>query len=66
VPTPPLPPTYTAGWFSQAYGAAVLILFFAGYFGARAFGHWDNRISEAEYVLRIQENRSFPFGHPGM
>ena len=50
----------------QAYGAAVLILFFAGYFGARAFGHWDNRISGAEYVLRIQENRSFPFGHPGM
>ncbi|MFY9826333.1 MAG: 4Fe-4S binding protein [Thermoanaerobaculia bacterium] len=50
----------------QAYAAAVLILFFAGYFGARAFGHWENRISDAEYVLRIQENRIEPFGHPGM
>jgi hypothetical protein len=50
----------------QAYGAAVLVLFFAGYFGARAFGVWDNKISDGEYVLRIQENRIDPYGHPGM
>ncbi len=39
---------------------------FAGYFGARAFGVWDNRISDGEYVQRIQENRIDPYGHPGM
>jgi polyferredoxin len=50
----------------QAYAAAVLVLFFAGYFGARAFGVWDNKISDGEYVLRIQENRIDPYGHPGM
>jgi polyferredoxin len=50
----------------QAYAAAVLVLFFAGYFGARAFGVWDNKISDTEYVLRIQENHIDPYGHPGM
>jgi len=44
----------------------VLVLFFAGYFGARAFGVWDNKISDSEYVQRIQENRIDPYGHPGM
>lgn len=50
----------------QAYGAAVLVLFFAGYFGARAFGVWNNRISDTEYVQRIQENQRDPASHPGM
>ncbi|PYQ67630.1 MAG: 4Fe-4S binding protein, partial [Acidobacteria bacterium] len=50
----------------QAYAAAVLVLFFAGYFGARAFGVWDNKISDTEYVQRIQENRVDPYGHPGI
>lgn len=49
----------------RAYAAALLILFFAGYFGARAFGHWENGISDREYVQRIQEDRVNPYGHPG-
>jgi ferredoxin len=49
----------------QAYGAAVLLLFLAGYCGARAFGLWENRISDAEYVQRIQTGRVDPYGHPG-
>lgn len=50
----------------KAYAAAVLLLFFAGYFGARAFGLWENGIPDAEYVQRIQEDRAAPYGHPGM
>jgi polyferredoxin len=50
----------------RAYAAAVLLLFFAGYFGARALGAWDNGISDTEYVHRIQEDRAAPYGHPGM
>jgi polyferredoxin len=50
----------------RAYAAAVLVLFFAGYFGARAFGLWENGISDAEYVQRIQEDRAAPYVHPGM
>ena len=49
-----------------AYAAAVLLLFFAGYFGARTFGLWENGISDAEYVQRIREDGSVPYGHPGM
>ena len=44
----------------------VLLLFFAGYFGARAFGVWNNQIGDGEYVQRIQEYRHFPYTHPGM
>jgi ferredoxin len=51
---------------APAYAAAVLVLFFAGYFGARACGLWNNQISDAEYVQRIQEDRAAPYGHPGM
>ncbi len=51
---------------AQAYGATVLVLFFAGYFGAQAFGVWDNKISDGEYVQRIQENQIDSYGHPGM
>lgn len=50
----------------QAYAAAVLLLFFTGYFGARAFGLWENAMSDAEYVERIREDRRAPYGHPGM
>jgi polyferredoxin len=50
----------------KAYAAAVLLLFFAGYFGARTFGMWHNGISDAEYVERIREDRVMPYEHPGM
>ncbi|MFL6195188.1 MAG: 4Fe-4S binding protein [Thermoanaerobaculia bacterium] len=50
----------------KAYAAAVLLLFFASYFGARAFGLWENGIPDTEYVQRIQEDRTAPYGHPGM
>jgi len=49
----------------RAYAAALLILFFAGYFGARTFGLWENGITDREYVQRIQEDRVNPYGHPG-
>jgi ferredoxin len=49
-----------------AYGAAVVGLFLAGYVGARAAGIWENAISDAEYVERIQNIRSNEYGHPGM
>ena len=49
-----------------AYGAAVLGLFLAGYVGARATGIWENAITDAEYVERIQNIRSNEYGHPGM
>ena len=49
-----------------AYGAAVVGLFLAGYVGARASGLWENTISDAEYVERIQNIRSNEYGHPGM
>ncbi len=51
---------------APAYGAAVLLLFFAGYFGARAFGLWNNAVSDARYVESIQQDRTSPFGHPGI
>jgi polyferredoxin len=47
-----------------AYAAAVLLLFFAGYFGARACGLWNNGISEREYVGRIQEDARASYAHP--
>ena len=50
----------------RAYAAAVLLLFFTGYFGARTFGLWENAMSGAEYVERIREDRTAPYGHPGM
>ncbi len=50
----------------RAYAAAVLVLFFTGYFGARTFGLWENAMSDAEYVQRIREGRTAPYGHPGM
>jgi polyferredoxin len=53
-------------WETPRYAVAVLLLFFAGYFGARAFGLWENRIGDAEYVERIQQDGSVPYVHPGM
>jgi len=50
----------------RAYAAAVLLLFFAGYFGARGLGLWENQIPDAEYVHRVQEDRAAPYVHPGM
>ena len=50
----------------QAYAATVLLLFLAGYCGARAFGLWENHISDTEYVQRIQTDRVDPYGHPGL
>jgi polyferredoxin len=52
-------------WSAPRYAAAVLLLFLAGYAGARAFGLWDNGISDGEYVLEIQQDASVPFAHPG-
>jgi polyferredoxin len=49
-----------------AYAASVLALFLAGYAGARTMGLWENRITDAEYVERIQNIRSPAYGHPGM
>jgi polyferredoxin len=47
-----------------AYAAAVLLLFLTGYFGARAFGLWNNGISDREYVERIQEDARAGYVHP--
>lgn len=53
-------------WSAPRYAAAVLLLFLAGYAGARAFDLWDNRISDGEYILYIQQDSSVPFAHPGV
>ena len=53
-------------WEAPRYAIAVLLLFFAGYFGARAFGLWDNAIGDREYVERIRQDGSVPYVHPGM
>lgn len=47
------------------YAAAVVLLFLLGYAAARVTGHWENGISEAEYVERIQQIESPDYGHPG-
>ena len=44
----------------------MLLLFLAGYAGARAFDQWENRISDGEYILYIQQDASAPFAHPGV
>ena len=53
-------------WSAPRYAAAVLLLFLAGYAGARAFGLWENRMSDGEYILRIQQDGSVPYAHPGV
>ncbi|MDQ8154122.1 MAG: 4Fe-4S binding protein [Gemmatimonadota bacterium] len=47
------------------YAAAIVGLFLAGYVGARAAGVWENEISDAEYVQRIQNIQTGEYGHPG-
>jgi hypothetical protein len=49
-----------------AFAAGVLLIFFAGYVGARATGHWRNGIGDAEYVRRVGEMHGSGYGHPGM
>ena len=53
-------------WEARHYAAAVLLLFLAGYVGARAFGLWENRIGDAEYVQHIQQDAVAGYGHPGL
>lgn len=53
-------------WEAPRYAAALLLLFLAGYAGARAFDLWDNRISDGEYILNIRQDASVPFAHPGV
>jgi polyferredoxin len=48
------------------FAAAVVGLFVAGYVGARATGVWENRISDQEYVERIQSMDGPEYGHPGV
>lgn len=48
-----------------AYAAAVMGLVLVMYAGARVTGHWDNAITDAEYVKRMQDIRSSEYGHAG-
>ena len=49
-----------------AYAAAVVGLFLAAYVGARATGTWESKLTDREYVERIQNIGSSEYGHPGM
>ena len=49
-----------------AYGAAILVLFFAGYLGARAAGSWRNGITDAEYRYRLSTEAVELYTHPGL
>ena len=49
-----------------AYAGAILALFFAGYFAARAAGAWQNGISNEEYVQRLRYDAIELYGHPGL
>ena len=53
-------------WSAPRYAVAVLLLFLASYAGARAFGLWENRMSDGEFILRIQQDGSVPYAHPGV
>jgi polyferredoxin len=48
------------------YAAAIVLLFMAGYSGARLFGVWRNDIDDREYVQRVQGIDTGAYGHPGM
>lgn len=52
-------------WEARHYAAAVLLLFLSGYAGARVFGLWENRISDAEYIHHIHQDAVTGYGHPG-
>ncbi len=47
------------------FAAAVLLLFLAGYVGARITGLWQNSIGDVEYIHRINELNAPQYGHPG-
>jgi hypothetical protein len=49
-----------------SFAAAVVLLFLGGYVGARVAGLWENQISDAEYIYRIEEMHTVDYGHPGM
>lgn len=46
--------------------AAVVLLFLGGYLGARLAGLWENSMSDAEYVHRVEQMAGPGYGHPGM
>ncbi len=48
-----------------AFAAGVVGLLLVGYAGARIAGRWDNAITDAEYVQRIQDIQSSEYGHAG-
>jgi ferredoxin len=49
----------------RSFATALLLIFMAGYLGARAAGSWQNDIPDREYVERVQEMDSPVYGHPG-
>jgi polyferredoxin len=47
------------------FAMAVVLLFVGGYLSARVGGLWDNHITDAEYVHRVQNLHGPEYGHPG-
>jgi hypothetical protein len=52
-------------WEARHYAAAVLLLFFTGYAGARVCGLWESRIGDSEYIYHIHQDGVEGYGHPG-
>lgn len=48
-----------------AFAATVVLLFVGGYVSARVAGHWDNTITDLEYVERMKWIDDPTYGHPG-
>lgn len=46
-------------------GVAVVVLFAGGVLLARSTGNWQNSITDAEYVQRVQNIDAPGYGHPG-
>jgi ferredoxin len=49
----------------RSFATALLLIFLAGYLGARAAGSWQNELPDREYVERVREMDSPLYGHPG-
>ncbi len=49
----------------RAVALALVLCFALGYGGARVAGAWDNAITDAEYIHRLQEINGPAYGHPG-